>query len=133
MNKSSTALIPLAAGFLLAATNLACAANSQPVAYSSAEESFSIHQGEQNWIRKMAATGDEQRACSDCHTTDPTQAGKHIRTGKLIEAMAPSVNPQRLTDGNKVEKWFRRNCKWTWGRSCTEQEKTDFINYLNSL
>jgi hypothetical protein len=44
--------------------------------------------------------------------------------------MAPSVNPQRLTDARKIEKWFKRNCEWTWGRACTIQEKGDILRFL---
>ncbi|HCS12500.1 MAG TPA: hypothetical protein DIW28_01710, partial [Zetaproteobacteria bacterium] len=44
---------------------------------------------------------------------------------KRIEPMAPSVNPERLTDPAKIEKWFGRNCEWTIGRDCTAQEKAD--------
>jgi hypothetical protein len=51
----------------------------------------------------------------------------------VIEAMAPSVNPQRLTDAAKVEKWFGRNCKDVLERNCTAQEKGDYIQYLLSI
>ena len=44
--------------------------------------------------------------------------------------MAPSVNPKRLTDRSKIEKWFKRNCKWTLGRECTPQEKGDILTFL---
>ena len=47
--------------------------------------------------------------------------------------MAPSVNPKRFTDLKKVEKWFRRNCKWTWGRECNAQEKADILQWPNTL
>jgi hypothetical protein len=46
--------------------------------------------------------------------------------------MALSVNPARLTDAKTVEKWFRRNCRWTLGRECTPQEKGDFIQFITS-
>jgi len=49
--------------------------------------------------------------------------------------MSPSVNPDRLTDSKKVNKWFKRNCKWTLGRECTAQEKSNFflIKYVSKL
>jgi hypothetical protein len=53
-----------------------------------------------------------------------------VKTGKRIEPMAVSVNPQRLGDMAKIEKWFRRNCKWTLGRACTAQEKGDLLSFL---
>ncbi|MEA3244387.1 MAG: DUF1924 domain-containing protein, partial [Pseudomonadota bacterium] len=34
-------------------------------------------------------------------------------------------------DGKKIEKWFKRNCKWTLGRECTAQEKADFLAYID--
>ena len=46
--------------------------------------------------------------------------------------MAPSVNPKRLTDRTKIEKWFVRNCKWTFGRECTPQEKGDLLSFISS-
>lgn len=46
--------------------------------------------------------------------------------------MAPSANPERLTDVRKIEKWFKRNCKWTLGRECSAQEKTDLLLYINN-
>lgn len=76
--------------------------------------------------------GGAARSCSTCHGNDPRQAGRHAETGKPIEPMAPAVNAGRLTDPAKVEKWFRRNCRWTLGRECTAQEKGDFIQYLIS-
>lgn len=74
----------------------------------------------------------EPRSCATCHTADLTKPGKQANTGKPIEPMAVSVNPQRLTDPAKVEKWFGRNCRWTLGRECTAQEKADFLAYIQS-
>ncbi|MBL3588585.1 MAG: DUF1924 domain-containing protein [gamma proteobacterium endosymbiont of Lamellibrachia anaximandri] len=73
-----------------------------------------------------------QRSCVDCHGNNLKLPGKHIRTGKVIEPLAPSVNPKRFTDQRKVEKWFIRNCKWTMGRECSSQEKGDLLVYLSS-
>jgi hypothetical protein len=42
------------------------------------------------------------------------------------------VNPQRLTDPAKIEKWLTRNCRWTLGRECTAGEKADFIAYIKT-
>jgi hypothetical protein len=71
-------------------------------------------------------------SCSTCHTSDPRNQGK-TRANKVIEAMAPSVNPQRFTDVAKVEKWFGRNCKDVLERTCTSQEKGDYMQYLLSI
>jgi hypothetical protein len=74
--------------------------------------------------------GGPARSCASCHTEDLTQAGRHARTGKPIEPLAPSVNANRLTDPKKVEKWLRRNCRWTLGRECSASEKADFLAYI---
>ncbi|MCF6229392.1 MAG: DUF1924 domain-containing protein [Gammaproteobacteria bacterium] len=75
----------------------------------------------------------QKRSCASCHGDDLSQAGKHIKTGKVIEAMAPSVNAERLTQRKKINKWFKRNCKWTVGRECTAQEKADILVFLKTL
>jgi mono/diheme cytochrome c family protein len=72
------------------------------------------------------------RSCVSCHTADLTKTGKHATTGKPIEPMAVSVNPERLKDPAKVEKWFGRNCRWTLGRDCTAEEKANFLAYIQS-
>ncbi len=85
-------------------------------------------QGKQMW-QKVFNKNDE-RSCASCHTNDLTKNGKHIKTNKEIKPMSPSVNPKRLTDGKKVNKWFKRNCKWTLGRECTAQEKANFLVFI---
>jgi len=72
------------------------------------------------------------RQCSSCHSKDLTNIGKHLRTGKVIKPMSPSVNSKRLTSRKKVKKWLRRNCKWTMGRECTPQEKANIIAFINT-
>ncbi|VAX09824.1 hypothetical protein MNBD_GAMMA26-1229 [hydrothermal vent metagenome] len=95
---------------------------------------FSAAAGQKLWNQGFIdAKSGKERKCIICHTTDLTQAGKHERTGKVIKPMAPSVNPERLTDLKKIKKWFVRNCKWTIGRECTAQEKGDVLAYLKSL
>ena len=91
---------------------------------------FSAGQGQARWKQTNSGPGGGERSCSDCHGVGLTQVGKHARTGKRIEPMAPSANPKRLTDMAKIEKWFKRNCKWTLGRACTPQEKGDYLVYL---
>ncbi len=89
--------------------------------------------GQSAWVQQhRSANGGDTRSCSSCHGSDLTQPGRHIVTGKPIEPMAVSVNPARLSDPKKVEKWFRRNCRWTLGRECTSREKQDFIRYISS-
>lgn len=117
---------------------------------------FSVEQGKTMWETKHEGpldlngqpTGEKfeikhegeptSRSCQSCHGTDLTQAGKHWRTGKLINPMSPKAKPvevdeddgPRFSDRKKIEKWFLRNCKWTLGRECTAQEKGDFLSFL---
>jgi hypothetical protein len=87
--------------------------------------------GAEAWTKEYPqADGSPARSCASCHTADLTQPGRHAKTGKPIEPLAPSVNPERLTDPNKVEKWLYRNCRWTLGRECNAAEKADFIAYI---
>lgn len=72
-------------------------------------------------------------SCASCHTRDPRQAGRHAVTGKTIAPMAPAVNPERFARADKVEKWFKRNCRDVLARECTAQEKGDVIAWLQSL
>jgi len=87
-------------------------------------------QGKQFWQKTFNDKG--KRSCSDCHTRNLTVNGKHIRTNKLIKPMSPSVNSERLSDARKVNKWFKRNCKWTLGRECSAQEKADILVYIQN-
>ncbi|WPL19216.1 heme protein [Thiorhodovibrio winogradskyi] len=89
--------------------------------------------GAAGWLKEYPqADGSKPRSCTTCHGRDLTQPGQHANTGKVIEPLAPSVNPQRLTDAAKIEKWLRRNCRWTIGRECTADEKADFIAYIKT-
>ena len=72
------------------------------------------------------------RSCASCHGPDLTKTGRHAKTGKPIEPLAPSVNPERLTDPKKVEKWLYRNCRWPLGRECSAAEKADFLAFIAS-
>jgi hypothetical protein len=78
------------------------------------------------------AHGREWR-CASCHGEQPTQPGRHAATGKPIAPLAPAVDPQRFTDADKVEKWFRRNCNDVVGRACSATEKADVLAWLLSL
>ncbi len=95
---------------------------------------FSAAAGEALWNKTFVdAKKGDKRSCTTCHTTDLKQSGKHARTGKVIEPMAPSVNPKRFTEVKKIKKWFVRNCKWTLGRECTAQEKGDVLAFVKNL
>ena len=81
----------------------------------------------------FAKTHGKEWSCSSCHTKNPAGAGKHVVTNKLIDPMAPAVNPLRFTRPAKVEKWFKRNCNDVLGRACTAQEKGDALAYLMTV
>src|SRR3989338_7813353 len=71
-----------------------------------------------------------ERGCPPCHTENPAALGKHAKTGKVIDPLAPSANAERFTNPKKVDKWFKRNCNDVLSRVCTPQEKGDMFAYL---
>ncbi|MEY8214831.1 MAG: DUF1924 domain-containing protein [Colwellia sp.] len=96
-------------------------------------EQPSLVKGKQLWQQQFIGKKPyAERSCTYCHGANVTLMGKHIKTHKQIKPMALSSNPQRFTKKTKVDKWFLRNCKWTMGRECTQQEKNDITAYLNS-
>lgn len=96
----------------------------------SAEE-FSAERGRELWTQEASRSG-ETRSCTSCHTSDLRKNGHHASTGRPIRPLAPSANPVRLTDRAEIEKWFGRNCKWTYGRTCTAEEKGHFLAYIQT-
>lgn len=68
--------------------------------------------------------------CASCHGDDLSKPGKHNKSGKVIEPMSRRVNKDRYTDAEKVEKWFKRNCKQVLQRECTAAEKSDVLLFL---
>jgi cytochrome c peroxidase len=94
---------------------------------------FSAEQGKTLYFAKRKhSEKNEERSCATCHTDDPKKAGE-TPVGKPIEPLAPSVNKERFTDLDKIEKWFGRNCKWVLERECTSEEKGHFLTYIFSL
>ncbi|MDH5712008.1 MAG: DUF1924 domain-containing protein [Gammaproteobacteria bacterium] len=123
-----------ATGFLLSAQSASAspAVDALLKVYSDAGAGpFSAKAGERMWTEKHNhAETPLERSCSTCHTSNLTDSGKHAKTQKAIKPMAPTVNAKRLTDTKEIEKWFMRNCKWTFGRECSAQEKGDFLLYI---
>lgn len=74
--------------------------------------------------------GQDSWSCATCHTRNPAAAGKHASTHKPIEPLAPAANPARFTRADRVDKWFRRNCKDVLGRECNAGEKADVLAWL---
>lgn len=91
---------------------------------------FSAARGGELYVRSVPSPGDRTAGCASCHSPDPRQPGRHLRTGKAVAPLAPVANPERLTDAAKAEKWFGRNCRDVLGRECTAREKGDFIRFL---
>lgn len=99
-----------------------------------AAQPFSAERGATFWrTTHPAPDGGRDRACAMCHSNDLTRVGEHIRTHKRIQPMAPSVNPKRLRDARKINKWLLRNCKWVLGRECTAQEKGDVLTFIRDF
>ncbi len=89
-------------------------------------QGFSAARGESFFKTKHG----NEWSCSSCHTENPAVSGKHAKTDKVIQPLAPSVNAERFTDPGKVAKWFKRNCNDVLDRVCTPQEKGDVLTYL---
>ena len=72
-------------------------------------------------------------SCASCHTENPAASGKHAKTAKVIQPLAPAANAERFTNPGKVAKWFKRNCNDVLDRVCTAQEKGDVLTYLLTI
>ncbi len=92
-------------------------------------QGFSAARGESFFIAKHG----NEWSCASCHTDNPAASGKHAKTGKVIDPLAPSANAERFTDPGKVAKWFKRNCNDVLERVCTPQEKGDVLAYLLTI
>lgn len=92
---------------------------------------FSRERGEVLYLKEHATGKAETPSCTTCHMKDPKQAGR-TRAGKTIAPMALSQTSDRFQDMQKVEKWFRRNCKSVLGRECSAQEKGDFLTFMKT-
>jgi hypothetical protein len=89
-------------------------------------QGFSAERGRQFFSR----THGSEWSCASCHTEAPAGNGKHAKTGKSIQPLAPAANSERFTSAAKVDKWFKRNCNDVLGRACTAQEKGDVLAWL---
>lgn len=93
---------------------------------------FAAGRGKALWTTNVAADGvADGRSCGSCHTDNLQAAGQHQKTKKPIAALAPSVNAKRLQKTKSIRKWLRRNCKWTFGRECSAQEKGDLLIWIS--
>lgn len=117
------------AGYAEIAKAEALKSKSKPV---SAVE-FSADIGRQFFLKTRNRDGDEEPACSTCHTDDPRQPGKHVASKKPIAPLAPAANPERFTNPVKVEKNFAKHCEELYSRNCDAAEKGHFLTYLLSV
>ena len=97
-----------------------------------ASKGASAEDGKAFYNRQITIKG-KQVACASCHTANPADTGKNIVTNKPIKPLAPSANPDRFADVDKVEKNFEKHCLDIIARDCTAQEKANFITYLISV
>jgi uncharacterized membrane protein len=89
----------------------------------------SVTDGKLFFNRKFNVNG-KMIACASCHTTNPANEGKNIVTHKPIKPLAPTINPNRFSDLDKVEDKFTEHCNDILGADCTAMEKANFISYL---
>lgn len=82
-------------------------------------------------VRRTWQSGDF--TCSGCHTEDPRKEGRHIQTKLPIKPLAPSANPDRFVNVNKVEANFTAHCMDLHERDCRAHEKGNLIAYLMSV
>ncbi len=92
---------------------------------------FDAERGKAFWNQINITDDGKERSCNTCHGDDLSKPGKHVKTGKVIAPMTLSANPKRYTKLKKIKKWFKRNCKWTVGRECSNQEKGDILTFLS--
>ena len=128
-----TIILYLNFGLLFSASSQGNEINNRLKHYESQGASdFNAKRGESFWLKKYPdpKKPGKQRSCGTCHTDNLHSKGKHARTGKVIDPLAPSSNNERFTDTKFIEKWFKRNCKWVLARECSPQEKGDVLMYL---
>ena len=131
---------PYALIALLLATSTSFSANAAPKAdfdkllqhyAQQGGKDFNADRGKAFWLKDQVSDSGDKMNCATCHGNDLKLPGKHNKSGKVIEPMASTVNAERYTDLEKVEKWFTRNCKQVLRRECTPQEKGDVLRYLS--
>jgi hypothetical protein len=92
-------------------------------------QGFSAARGERFFKDKHG----NEWSCASCHSDNPASTGKHAKTSKVIQPLAPAANAERFTNPGKVAKWFKRNCNDVLDRVCTAQEKGDVLSYMLTI
>lgn len=91
---------------------------------------FDAQRGERIFSTKNKGKNGELISCQSCHNENLTKQGLNIFTDKSIEALAPSVNPTRLSEVKEVKKWLKRNFIDVYLREGNALEKGDVLYYL---
>lgn len=91
---------------------------------------FDASRGEQIFRTTNKGKDGEILSCQSCHNANLKQNGKNVFTGKTLAPLAPSANPQSLSEVKNVQKWLKRNFKDVFLREGTAQEKGDVLYYL---
>lgn len=98
---------------------------------SQGAKSGNAQRGEQFWNKTFTGKPPfTERSCKSCHSSNLKNKGEHVRTGKTLKPLAPSVNDTSLSKVKKAKKWFKRNCKWTTGKECSVQVKADILAFI---
>jgi len=93
---------------------------------------FSVKRSEEIFTSKHIGKRGKEISCVSCHTSNFSQKGKNMFTGKIIEPLSPFANPKRLSKEKTIKKWLRRNFKDVYKREGTAQEKGDVLKYIIS-
>ncbi|MDD2266681.1 DUF1924 domain-containing protein [Sulfuricurvum sp.] len=91
---------------------------------------FDAARGKEIFTSSHTGKQGKPMACTSCHTINLANPGKNALTGKVIDPLSPSANPQRLTSTKEVTKWLRRNFMDVYAREGTAQEKGDVLTYI---
>lgn len=135
LHKAVASIFVLSAGLMSQAVwaetpvEILSSIKSEALAADPAFQGFSALRGEKFFRQKHG----NEWSCASCHTDNPAVNGKHDRTGKTIQPLAPAANTERFTNPRKVAKWFKRNCNDVLDRVCTPQEQGDVLSYLLTI
>ena len=93
-------------------------------------QGFDAARGEKIFTSTHIGKRGKPISCVTCHTKDLSQKGENVHTGKVIEPLSPTANPERFTRVKEVKKWLRRNFRDVYNRVGTVREKGDVITYI---
>lgn len=91
---------------------------------------FDSKRGEIIFTSKHIGKKGKEVSCVSCHTSNLSNTGENIFTGKKIDALSPKTNPKRFTKEKTIEKWLKRNFNDVYNREGTNLEKGDVVTYI---